>query len=128
MGGGEEALYLKERGVKYEIIPGISSAISVPAYAGIPVTHRGISTAFKVVTGHISADKNSSNINWDDLKSDDTIVFLMGLKNLRKICKKLIALGKPQEYPVAVISKGTTAEQKVVVGRVVELRKNLEWF
>ena len=55
--GGEEALYLKEKGVAYEIIPGISSVISVPAYAGIPVTHRGISTAFKVVTGHISADK-----------------------------------------------------------------------
>ena len=76
--GGEEALYLKDKGVAYEIIPGISSAISVPAYAGIPVTHRGISTAFKVVTGHISANNDSSNINWGDLKSDDTIVFLMG--------------------------------------------------
>jgi len=147
--GGEEALYLKERAVSYEIIPGISSAISVPAYAGIPVTHRGIATAFKVVTGHISADKDSSNINWKELGSDDTIVFLMGLKNLRTICQKLISLGKPQEYPVAVISRGTTPEQKVVVGtlediqekaeglptpalivvgKVVELRENLQWF
>ena len=147
--GAEEALYLKERGVVYEIIPGISSAISVPAYAGIPVTHRGVSTAFKVVTGHISADKNSSNIHWDDLKSDDTIVFLMGLKNIKTICSKLLALGKPKTYPIAVISKGTTPEQKVVVatledivecskglatpalivvGEVVRLREQLKWF
>ena len=147
--GGEEALYLKEKGVAYEIIPGISSAISVPAYAGIPVTHRGISTAFKVVTGHISADKNSSNINWNDLKSDDTIIFLMGLKNIATITQKLMALGKAKEYPIAVISKGTTAEQKVVVGTlqdithkakdlmtpalivvgaVVHLREDLAWF
>ena len=147
--GGEEALYLQERGVSYEIIPGITSAISVPAYAGIPVTHRGIATAFKVVTGHISADNDSSNIQWDDLKSDDTIVFLMGLKNISTICKNLLALGKSKEYPVAVISKGTTPEQKVVVGtleditakakdlespaiivigEVVKLREKLEWF
>ena len=146
--GGEEALYLKERGVAYEIIPGISSAISVPAYAGIPVTQRGIATAFKVVTGHLSADKNST-IHWEEFKSDDTIVFLMGLKNLRGICKNLLAIGKAQDYPVAVISKGTTAEQKVVVGtlqdivqkakgiptpalivvgEVVNLRKDLAWF
>ena len=147
--GGEEALYLQERGISFEIIPGISSAISVPSYAGIPVTHRGISTAFKVVTGHISADKNSSNINWDDLKSDDTIIFLMGLKNIKTICKKLLALGKSKDYPVAVISQGTTQEQKVVVsdleniveqtkelprpalivvGEVVKLREKLQWF
>ncbi|MDF1878455.1 uroporphyrinogen-III C-methyltransferase [Sulfurimonas sp. SAG-AH-194-C20] len=147
--GGEEALFLKDKNVAFEIIPGISSAISVPAYAGIPVTHRGISTAFKVVTGHISADKDSSNINWNDLKSDDTIVFLMGLKNIDIICEKLLSLGKPKEYPVAVISRGTTPEQKVVVGtleditqkskglatpalivigEVVKLREKLQWF
>ncbi len=147
--GGEEALYLKDKDVAYEIIPGISSAISVPAYAGIPVTHRGISTAFKVVTGHISANNDSSNINWDDLKSDDTIVFLMGFKNINTICEKLILLGKPKQYPVAVISKGTSPEQKVVVGtlqdiaqkskgletpalivvgEVVRLREKLQWF
>lgn len=127
--GAEEALFLQEKNVSYEVIPGISSAISVPAYAGIPVTHRGISTAFKVVTGHISADKDSSNINWNDLKSDDTIIFLMGLKNIETICSKLLALGKPKEYPVAVISKGTTLEQKVVVGtleNIVEASKELQ--
>ncbi|MDF1877549.1 uroporphyrinogen-III C-methyltransferase [Sulfurimonas sp. SAG-AH-194-L11] len=147
--GGEEALFLKGNGIAYEMIPGISSAISVPAYAGIPVTHRGISTAFKVVTGHISANNDSSNINWDDLKSDDTIVFLMGLKNIDIICEKLLFLGKSKDYPVAVISKGTTPEQKVVVGtlediatkakdlatpalivigEVVRLREKLQWF
>lgn len=147
--GGEEALYLKEKSVAYEIIPGISSAISVPAYAGIPVTHRGISTAFKVVTGHISANNDSSNINWGDLKSDDTIVFLMGLKNISIICEKLLSLGKPKDYPVAVISRGTSPQQKVVVGtlediaqkakglatpalivigEVVRLREKLQWF
>ena len=147
--GGEEALYLQEKGISFEVIPGISSAISVPAYAGIPVTHRGIATAFKVVTGHISAGKSSSNINWDDLKSDDTIVFLMGLKNIKTICRKLLELGKDKECPVAVISQGTTQEQKVivatletitqevkglpkpaliVVGEVVRLREKLQWF
>jgi len=147
--GGEEALFLKDKDVAYEIIPGISSAISVPAYAGIPVTHRGISTAFKVVTGHISANKDSSNINWNDLRSDDTIVFLMGLKNIDIICERLLSLGKPKDYPVAVISKGTSPEQKVVVGtlediadkakglatpalivigEVVTLREKLQWF
>jgi len=147
--GGEEALYLQAKGVKFEIIPGISSAISVPAYAGIPVTHRGISTAFKVVTGHTSLEGKSSNINWDDLQSDDTIVFLMGLKNIHTICTKLLALGKPHDYPVAVISKGTTPQQEVVigtlstivdkskklespaiiiVGEVVRLREKIQWF
>ena len=147
--GGEEALFLREKGVDFEVIPGISSAISVPAYAGIPVTHRGISTAFKVVTGHISAHNDSSNINWNDLKSDDTIVFLMGLKNITTITKKLLSLGKPKEYPVAVISQGTSPQQKVIVGRlenivekskglatpalivvgeVVTLREKLAWF
>ncbi|NPA74073.1 MAG: uroporphyrinogen-III C-methyltransferase [Epsilonproteobacteria bacterium] len=147
--GGEEGIYLKERGVEFEIIPGITSAVSVPAYAGIPVTHRGIAVSFKVITGHESPNKPTSQIDWDSLKSDDTIVFLMGLHNLSKISSKLIEIGKPKDYPVAVISKGTLKEQKVVVstlehiakdakelptpalivvGRVVELRDKLDWF
>ena len=147
--GGEEALYLKERDIDYEIIPGITSAVSVPAYAGIPVTHRGIAVSFRVVTAHESPDKKESQIPWNDFKSDDTLVFLMGLHRLDKICAKLIEIGKPKDYPIAVISRGTTAEQKVVVGtlesiaqkakglatpamivvgRVVELREQLKWF
>lgn len=147
--GGEEALYLKERNISYEIIPGISSSISVPAYAGIPVTHRGIATGFRVVTGHETPDKKAPQIIWEDFKSDDTLIFLMGLHNLSKIATNLIGVGKPKDYPIAVISKGTTSEQVVVtgtlenivakakgvatpatiiVGRVVELRDKLKWF
>jgi len=147
--GGEEANYLYERDTKFEIIPGITSSISAPAYAGIPVTHRGVSVSFRVVTGHESPNKKVSQIPWDTFKTDDTIVFLMGLHNLPKISKKLMEIGKDADYPVAVISKGTTKDQKVivgtlenivekakdiptpaliVVGRVVELREQLKWF
>ena len=147
--GGEEALYLLERDIKFDIIPGITSAISGPAYAGIPVTHRGVAVSFRVVTGHESPNKKVSQIPWDNFKTDDTIIFLMGLHNLPKISKKLIEIGKASDYPVAVISKGTTKDQSVVVGtlenivekakdvptpalivvgRVVELRDQLKWF
>ncbi len=147
--GGEEALYLFERDIKFDIIPGITSSISAPAYAGIPVTHRGVAVSFRVVTGHESPNKKVSQIPWDNFKTDDTIVFLMGLHNLPKISAKLIEIGKAKDYPVAVISKGTTSDQKVVVGtlenivekakdiptpalivvgKVVELRQQLNWF
>ncbi|MCF6309680.1 MAG: uroporphyrinogen-III C-methyltransferase [Sulfurimonas sp.] len=147
--GGEEALYLLERGIKFEVIPGITSAVSAPAYAGIPVTHRGVSVSFRVVTGHESPNKKESQIPWETFKTDDTIVFLMGLHNLPKISKKLIEIGKASDYPVAVISKGTTKDQIVVVGtlenivekakdiptpalivvgKVVLLREQLKWF
>lgn len=147
--GGEEALYLYDRDIKFEVIPGITSAISAPAYAGIPVTHRGISVSFRVVTGHESPNKKESQIPWETFKTDDTIVFLMGLHNLPKISKKLIELGKSKDYPCAVISKGTTKDQSVVVGtleditkkakgvptpalivvgKVVELREQLKWL
>lgn len=147
--GGEEALYLRDRDVKFEVIPGITSSISAPAYAGIPVTHRGIAVSFRVVTGHESPHKKESQIPWGNFKTDDTIVFLMGLHNLPKISKKLIEIGKARDYPCAVISKGTTKDQSVVVGtlenivekakdvptpalivvgKVVELREQLQWF
>ena len=90
--GGEEAIYLYDRDVEFEIIPGITSAISAPAYAGIPVTHRGVSVSFRVVTGHESPNKKESQIPWETFKTDDTIVFLMGLHNLPEISKKLIEL------------------------------------
>jgi len=147
--GGEEALYLLERDIKFDVIPGITSAISAPAYAGIPVTHRGVAVSFRVVTGHESPNKKVSQIPWDNFKTDDTIVFLMGLHNLPKISKKLMEIGKAADYPVAVISRGTTPDQTVVVGtlndivekakdvptpalivvgKVVELREQLNWF
>ena len=126
--GGEEALYLQERNIKFEIIPGISSAIAVPAYAGIPVTHRGITTSFRVVTGHENPKKKISQIEWETFLNDETIVFLMGYHNIELISRKLISLGKRKDYPCAVISKGTTKEQEVVVGTledIVEKSKNL---
>jgi uroporphyrin-III C-methyltransferase len=147
--GGEEGAYLHERGVDFEIIPGITSAISVPAYAGIPVTHRGVAVSFRVITGHESPNKKSSQIDWESFRGDDTLVFLMGLHNLSKISKKLMEIGKPKDFPCAVISKGTTKEQKtvigtlqnivelsldiptpalIVVGKVVLLREQLKWF
>jgi len=147
--GGEEGSYLKKRGIEFEIIPGVTSAVSVPAYAGIPVTHRGVAVSFKVITGHEAPNKKSSQIDWESLKGDNTIIFLMGLHNLSKISKKLIEIGKPKDFPIAVISRGTTKDQKVVVstlegvveaakgiptpalivvGEVVKLREELDWF
>lgn len=147
--GSEEALYLRQRDVEFEIIPGISSSISVPAYAGIPVTHRGITTSFRVVTGHETPNKKISQIEWESFLNDETIVFLMGYHNIELISSKLLSLGKREDYPCAVISKGTTKEQKVVVGslkdiaqkskdlptpciivmgEVVNLREQIKWF
>ena len=147
--GGEEALYLKERNIPFEIIPGITSAIAVPAYAGIPVTQRGVTTSFRVVTGHEAPSKKISQIEWETFLNDETIVFLMGLHNIELITSKLIGLGKRKDYPCAVISKGTTPEQQtvvgtledivekskdlpspaiIVVGEVVNLRSEISWF
>lgn len=147
--GGEEALYLKERDVKFEIVPGVTSAISVPAYAGIPVTNRGITPSFRVVTGHRKSSDNIANINWNSFIEDETIVFLMGLHNIELIVTKLLEVGKAADYPCAIISNGTTKNQKVItgtlkdivskskdaqspaiiiVGEVVNLRDELRWF
>ncbi len=147
--GGEEALYLKQRDVKFEIIPGITSAISVPAYAGIPVTNRSVTPSFRVVTGHRKSSDNIANINWQSFIEDETIVFLMGLHNISLIVSKLIEVGKGENYPCAIISNGTTNKQKVItgtlkdivekskdavspaiiiVGEVVKLREELKWF
>ncbi len=147
--GGEEAIYLKERNIPFEIIPGITSAISVPAYAGIPVTHRGVAVSFRVVTGHETPNKESSQIDWESFKTDETIIFLMGYHNLKKIVTNLLKIGKNRKTPIAVISKGTMKEQKtitgeleniiekslnlptpvlIVVGEVVKLREYLRWF
>ncbi|MEA1914569.1 MAG: uroporphyrinogen-III C-methyltransferase [Campylobacterota bacterium] len=127
--GGEEALYLRERGINFDLIPGITSAISVPAYAGIPVTQRGIVSSFRVITGHEAPGKAVSQIDWNSFTTDETLVFLMGLHNLKRITSKLMEVGKAKDYPVAVISKGTTKDQKVVVGTledIVQKAKNLE--
>jgi uroporphyrin-III C-methyltransferase len=147
--GGEEGIYLRERGAVFEFIPGITSAIAVPEYAGIPVTHRGVTVSFRVVTGHEAANKTYSQIPWENYKTDDTIVFLMGLHRLETITQKLIEIGKSKDFPIAVISRGTTPDEKtvvgtlediyekakdlptpalIVVGEVVKLREQLSWF
>jgi len=153
--GGEEAEALRAAGIPFEIVPGVTSAVAVPAYAGIPVTHRGVAASFAVITGHEAspdAGEPESAIDWPHLATAvDTLVFLMGVKNLGDIVANLIANGWPDTTPVAVIRWGTTPEQRTVtgtladiagrvaeagltppaitvVGEVVRLRETLSWF
>ena len=150
--GGEEAKALVENGIPFEVIPGVSSAVAVPAYAGIPVTHRGVASSFTVVTGHKALREDSPIIEWDKLaQGSDTLLILMGLTNLAHIVEQLIKNNKPPSTPVAVITHGTTSRQRcvtgtlqdilsrvesekleppvvVVVGEVVRLREYLRWF
>ena len=150
--GGEEALALLEVGVPFEIVPGVTSAIAAAAYAGIPVTHRGVATSFAAITGHEDPTKGESSIRWDRLATGvDTLVFLMGVGNLPHIVENLVANGRPAGTPVALVRWGTTPKQRVVtgtladivervaaarlkspalivVGEVVALREQLKWF
>ena len=150
--GGEEALKLRDNGIAFEIVPGVTSAIAVPAYAGIPVTHRGVAASFAVVTGHEDPTKAESTINWANLATaTDTLVFLMGVENLPHISARLIENGRSKDTPAAVIRWGTKLEQRVLtttvenaardvvaagikppaiflVGDVVNLRDELAWF
>ena len=146
--GGEEALHLRENNLPFEIVPGVTSAVAVPAYAGIPVTHRGIAASFAVVTGHEDPSKPESSINWSKLATAvDTLIFLMGVANLPQIVAKLIEHGRSPETPAALIRWGTKPTQEVfvttlrevpnvkvqppaifVVGDVVNLREQLKWF
>lgn len=148
--GGEEILELVNEGIEFEVIPGITSAIAVPEYAGIPVSHRGINTSFHIFTGHTQQDGK-----WIDFsvvgKLEGTLIFLMGIKNLEKIVNGLTENGKDIKTPVAVIENGTTGKQKVttgclenivkitqeknvkspaviIIGKVVDLREKMKWF
>ena len=125
--GGEEAEVLVKEGVPFEVVPGITSAIAVPAYAGIPVTHRGLASSFAVVTGHEDPTKPDSSIDWEKLATGvDTLVFLMGLGNLPEIAAKLVEFGRPPTTPVAVISRGTYPEQAVVSGTLKTIVKRVK--
>jgi uroporphyrinogen III methyltransferase/synthase len=122
--GGEEAEELSAAGVAFEIVPGISSALAGPAYAGIPVTHRSHATSLTLVTGH-EADA-STGIKWEALAQlDGTIVFLMGFGNLPTIAEKLIANGVSPDRPVAVISKATTPEQRTITGTLANIENRV---
>ncbi len=117
--GSEEALELKNAGISFEVVPGISSAVAVPAYAGIPLTHRGLARSFTVITGHTAT--GASDIDWASYVNTDTLVILMGLRRLPVIVDMLVQHGKASDTPVAVISRGSTAEQKTVVGSLADI-------
>lgn len=119
--GGEEAEALADAGISFEIVPGVSSVVAVPAYAGIPLTHRNFASSFAVVTGH-EARKPHDSADWSKLATAvDTLVILMGLGNLPIIVSKLLAHGRAPETPVAVIRCGTTAIQETVSGTLVDI-------
>ena len=150
--GGEEALALVEAGISFEVIPGVTSAVAAPAYAGIPITHRGLASSFAVITGHEDPTKSESALNWEHLSSGvDTLVFLMGVGRLAQIVDQLVAHGRPDNTPVALIRWGTTPSQATVsgslcdivekvraanlkppavavIGQVATLREHLSWF
>ncbi len=122
--GGEEAEFLKEHKVKYEIIPGITSGIGSATYAGIPLTHRNYSSSVVFVTGHEDPEKKKEAVKWKRLaNSVDTIVIMMGLSRIDIICKQLIAGGLDKTTPVAVIQNGTTQQQRMVKGNVSNIAK-----
>ncbi|MBI5195531.1 MAG: uroporphyrinogen-III C-methyltransferase [Nitrospirae bacterium] len=150
--GGEEAETLSKNNIEFEIVPGVSSAVAAPAYAGIPLTHRLYSSSFAVVPGYEDASKVESSINWANLATGvGTIVFLMTVKNISTACRRLIENGRSPDTPVAVIRWGTRPEQTtitgnlkniaglikaedikppavMVVGDVVNLRDKLKWY
>jgi uroporphyrinogen III methyltransferase/synthase len=150
--GGEEAEVLIDNEIPFEIVPGVTSAIAAPAYAGIPLTHRDYTATVAFVTGHEDPTKKKSKIDWPSLAQGiGTLVFFMGVKNLPNIRKKLLENGKPKDTPVALVRWGTTSRQKTVtgtlesilkevkkaglkapaiilVGDVVRLRERMQWF
>lgn len=150
--GGEEAEALVAAGIPFEVVPGVTSAVAAPAYAGIPVTHRRFSSSLAIVTGHEDPTKEESAIRWERLATAvDTLVFLMGVRYLPEIVQQLLAHGRPPETPVALVRWGTHPGQETlvgtlanivqkvaeagfqspavtVVGEVVSLREKLRWF
>jgi uroporphyrinogen III methyltransferase/synthase len=120
--GGEEILTMEEHGIPYEVIPGITSAISVPTYAGIPVTHRGASQSFSVVTGHTADEEGNLPEDFKYLaKLGGTLVILMGVGNLEKITTTLLEHGRPVDTPVAVVANGTTIWQEEARGTLQDI-------
>ena len=150
--GGEEAEAVAAAGVDFELVPGVTAAVAVPAYAGIPVTHRTLASTVTFVTGHEDPTKPAALLEWPKLASTSgTLVFMMGMKNLPSIVRQLLSEGRPSDTPVAAIRWGTKADQQtivgtlgdivekaeaahlepptvIVVGAVVRLREQLNWF
>jgi len=150
--GGEEALALKEAGLPFEVVPGVTAGIAAPAYAGIPVTHRGMTCTLGFITGHEDPEKDDSDIDWAKVATGfGTLVFYMGVGNLSRIVERLIEHGRPASTPAAVIRWGCRPNQQtvsgtladivqkveearlkppaiIIVGEVVGLRRDLQWF
>lgn len=150
--GGEEAEWIVEHRIPFEVVPGVTSAVAVPAYAGIPVTHRTLASTVAFITGHEDPDKDETALEWPRFAAaEGTLVFLMGVKNLPMIVSRLLEEGKTVDTPVALVRWGTYAEQRtvvgtlrdvverakaadirpptvMVVGEVVRLREQLNWF
>ncbi len=150
--GGEEAEELINAGLVFEIVPGVTSAVAGPAYAGIPLTHRKYTSSVSIITGHEDPNKKNSDINWASIaKNTGTLVFLMGVKNLPHITSNLISHGKSPETPAALVRWGTTPKQVtvtgslenivervkaaglkapcvIVIGDVIKLRETMKWF
>lgn len=124
--GGEEIEALEAAGISYEVVPGITSAVAVPECAGIPVTHRGVSRSFHVITGHTDRSVGSPDYDYANLaKLEGTLVFLMGLSNLEELADRLLQAGKEKDTPSAVISNGTTAGQQVVRGTLANISQKV---
>jgi len=149
--GGEEVLALKQHNIEFEIVPGITAASGCSAYSGIPLTHRGKSRRVQFITGHFKNDE-PLDINWEKVADpDSTLVIYMGLANLDQICQSLVAAGLPASTPAAAVENGTSQQQRrvlshldnlaretkdqglkapvmIIIGEVVSLAPELDWF
>ena len=124
--GGEEALALAKAGVLFEVVPGVTSAVAAPAYAGIPVTHRGLASSFAVITGHEDPTKEETALDWSRLATGvDTLVFLMGVGNLPQIVEQLIAHGRPPDTPAVLVRWGTLPGQQTVSGTLANIAERV---
>jgi uroporphyrin-III C-methyltransferase len=150
--GGEEAEFLREHNIQYEIVPGVTSPIASAIYAGIPLTHRQFSSSIAIVTGHEATEKGQASVHWEKLPDAvDTIIIMMGIGQLRRISTRLIRAGMSKDTDVAIIENGATSKQRVVtgtleniidlsrkaeikppaiiiIGRVVSLGEKISWF
>jgi uroporphyrin-III C-methyltransferase len=115
--GAEEVLYLVEHGIPWEMVPGVTSATAVPAYVGIPITHREFSSMVSIITGHETFSRELSQLRYDLIApNDSTLVILMGMTNLETIAGELIRHGRPGSTPACVITRGTYPQQKIITG------------
>ena len=124
--GGEEALLLHEEGIPFEVVPGVTAASAVAAYAGIPLTDRRHSSAVTLVTGHKRNGSDIEDVNWKALAElDSTIVFYMGIKNLKTIAGNLIDNGRSKDTPAAVVRRGSLPEQTTVAGTLADIAEKV---